>query len=297
MGEAALFPCPALRGNIIGPQGRRPRGARPLPRRGERAPCVAPPGPWEILLRKPLEHIGAVSLLGWETLIKGLRPPYEWDLLGAELYHLGVRSLSITNITALFTGMVIAVQTAYSLGAYGVKSFTGDMVSLSIVRELGPVLTGLMMAGRVGSGITAEIGSMKVTEQVDAIRALAADPVRKLVVPKVVATVVMVPVLTILACFVGIVGGGFIAVTNLGQTTAFYMQHVRNALGFADLFSGLGKSVFFAVFISVVGCYNGLQTTGGASGVGRYTTYTVVAASIMILISDFFLTKLFVAVF
>ena len=192
--------------------------------------------------------------------------------------------------------MVIAVQTAYSLGAYGVKSFTGDMVSLSIVRELGPVLTGLVMAGRVGSGITAEIGSMVVTEQVDAIRALAADPVKKLVVPKVAATVIMLPALTILADFIGILGGLVIAVLNLHQPAAFYMQHVRGALGFADVFSGLGKSVFFALFISVVGCYNGLSTSGGASGVGRYTTFTVVAASIMILISDFFLTKLFLLV-
>lgn len=241
--------------------------------------------------------MGAVVLLTWETLVKAVRPPYEWGLLMAELYHLGVRSLSITNVTALFTGMVIAVQTAYSLGAYGVKSFTGDMVSLSIVRELGPVLTGLMMAGRVGSGITAEIGSMTVTEQVDAIRALAADPVKKLVVPKVVATFIMLPILTILADFVGILGGLFIAVFNLQQTSAFYLQHVRNALQFDDLISGLGKSFFFAIFISVIGCYNGLNTRGGASGVGRYTTFTVVAASIMILVSDFFLTKLFLAFF
>lgn len=232
-------------------------------------------------------------LLGWNALVKALRPPYEWSLLGAELYHLGVRSLSITNITALFTGMVIAVQTAYSLGAYGVRSFTGDMVSLSIVRELGPVLTGLMMAGRVGSGITAEIGSMTVTEQVDAIRALAADPVKKLVVPKVLATLIMLPTLTILADLLGIVGGLIVAVTNLQQPAAFYLQHVRNALGFQDIFSGLGKTVFFALFISVIGCYNGLNTKGGASGVGRYTTFTVVAASIMILCSDFFLTKIF----
>jgi phospholipid/cholesterol/gamma-HCH transport system permease protein len=238
-----------------------------------------------------------VTRLAWDTLNKALRPPYEGRLLGEELYHLGVRSLSVTNITALFTGMVIAVQTAYSLGAYGVKSFTGDMVALSIVRELGPVLTGLMMAGRVGSGITAEIGSMAVTEQVDAIRALAADPVKKLVVPKVLATLIMVPVLTVLADLIGILGGLIVAVTSLGQTAQFYLQHVVRALGFADIFSGLGKSVFFALFISVIGCYNGLATRGGASGVGRYTTYTVVTASILILISDFFLTKLFLLFF
>ena len=250
-----------------------------------------------IPLNSLLEQIGGITLLTWETFRKGLRPPYERRLLAAELYHLGVRSLSVTNITALFTGMVIAVQTAYSLGIYGVKSFTGDMVALSIVRELGPVLTGLVMAGRVGSGITAEIGSMKVTEQVDALRALAADPVRKLVVPRVAATLIMVPALTVLADFLGILGGLVVAVTTLDQTASFYLRHVIGALGFSDLFSGLGKSVFFALFISVVGCYNGLQTRGGAGGVGRYTTHTVVTASILILISDFFLTKLFLLFF
>ena len=244
-------------------------------------------------LRTFLEQIGSITRLALETLVKAVRPPYEWRLLSEELFHLGVKSISVTNITALFTGMVIAVQTAHALGSYGVKSFTGDMVSLSIVRELGPVLTGLMMAGRVGSGITAEIGSMAVTEQVDAIRALAADPVKKLVVPKVVAVFIMLPTLTILADFLGIMGGLFIAITSLNQTAAFYIEHVKGALSFSDIFSGLGKSLFFSLFISVVGCYNGLHTVGGASGVGRYTTYTVVTASILILVSDFFLTKLF----
>ncbi len=138
---------------------------------------------------------------------------------------------------------------------------------------------------------------MAVTEQVDALRALAADPVRKLVVPKVLATLIMLPLLTVLADALGIVGGLIVAVTSLDQTAQFYMRHVISALGFADIFSGLGKSVFFALFISVVGCYNGLQTRGGAGGVGRYTTHTVVTASILILISDFFLTKLFLLFF
>jgi len=210
-----------------------------------------------------------------------------------QLHHLGVRSLSITNITALFTGMVLALQTAHTLGIYGAKLLIGDAVSISIVRELGPVLTSLLVAGRVGSGITAEIGSMAVTEQVDAIRALGASPIKKLVVPKVLATLIMLPILTIVADFVGIMGGMLISMKDLGQTSSYYLQHVVKALTFDDIFSGVGKTFFFALFIAIIGCYNGLNATGGADGVGRATTATVVAASIMILISDFFLTKLF----
>jgi phospholipid/cholesterol/gamma-HCH transport system permease protein len=176
---------------------------------------------------------------------------------------------------------------------YGAKLLIADAVSLSLVRELGPVLTALLVAGRVGAGITAEIGSMAVTEQVDAIRALGASPVQKLVVPKVLATMIMLPMLTILADFVGILGGLIISVKELNQTVGYYSQHVIAALTFDDIFSGVGKTFFFAAFISIIGCYNGLNATGGADGVGRATTGTVVVASILILISNFFLTKLF----
>jgi len=232
-------------------------------------------------------------MLTGDTIRFTFSRPFGIDLLMTQLYHLGVRSLSITTITALFTGMVLALQTAHTLGIYGAKLLIGDAVSISIVRELGPVLTSLLVAGRVGAGITAEIGSMSVTEQVDAIRALGASPVKKLVVPKVLATLIMLPLLTILADFVGIVGGMIISVKDLGQTSAYYTQHVITALSFDDVFSGVGKTFFFAAFIAIIGCYNGLNATGGADGVGRATTSTVVVASILILISNFFLTKLF----
>src|SRR5258705_4685160 len=162
-----------------------------------------------------------------------------------------------------------------------------------MVREPGRVLWAVMLGGRLGAGIPAEIGSMKVTEQVDAIRALAVDPVKKLVFPKVLATTLMLPMLTILANFVGILGGWLIACSELNQSSEFYLKHVRSALAVHDIFSGIGKTVFFALFISIIACYNGLRATGGADGVGRATTQTVVAASISVLISDFFLTKLF----
>jgi phospholipid/cholesterol/gamma-HCH transport system permease protein len=239
-----------------------------------------------------LEHVGGIGLLARDTVRQGFRRPREWRILVEQIHHLGVGSAPIVLTTALFTGMVLALQTAVSWAAFG-KLLIGDVVSLSIVRELGPVLSALMIAGRVGAGITAEIGTMKVTEQIDAIRALAADPVKKLVFPKVLATTFMLPVLTILADFVGILGGWMIACSELGQSSEFYLKHVRTALNVNDIFSGIGKTVFFGLFISTIACYNGMRTTGGADGVGRATTQTVVSASIAVLISDFFLTKLF----
>jgi phospholipid/cholesterol/gamma-HCH transport system permease protein len=243
-------------------------------------------------LNMTLEHLGGLGLLLRDTFRHGFRRPREWGILIGQMNHLGVGSAPIVLTTALFTGMVLALQTAASWAAFG-KLLIGDVVSLSIVRELGPVLSALMIGGRVGAGITAEIGSMKVTEQVDAIRALAADPVKKLVFPKVLATTLMLPMLTILANFVGILGGWLIACSELNQTSEFYLKHVRSALEVHDIFSGIGKTVFFALFISIIACYNGLRASGGADGVGRATTQTVVAASISVLISDFFLTKLF----
>jgi phospholipid/cholesterol/gamma-HCH transport system permease protein len=243
-----------------------------------------------------VQHVGRIALLSVDTIRFTFKRPFGFDLLMGQLHHLGVRSLSITTITALFTGMVLALQTAYTLGIYGAKLLIGDAVSLSMVRELGPVLTSLLVAGRVGAGITAEIGSMAVTEQVDAIRALGASPVKKLVVPKVLATLIMLPLLTILADFIGIMGGLIISTKELGQSPHYYMQHVVTALSFDDIFSGVGKTVFFAGFIAIIGCYNGLNASGGADGVGRATTSTVVVASILILISNFFLTKLFLLI-
>jgi phospholipid/cholesterol/gamma-HCH transport system permease protein len=188
---------------------------------------------------------------------------------------------------------VLALETAYTLSQYGAKLLIGKAVALSMVQELGPVLTGLVIAGRVGAGITAELGTMAVTEQVDAIRALGADPVKKLVFPKVLAVFIMVPSLTVLADFVGILGGLVISVSELGQTSTYYMHQVITSLTFKDVLTGTGKTPVFGLIIALVACYNGLRATGGADGVGRVTTHTVVAASILILISNFFLTKFF----
>src|SRR5262245_20595178 len=245
------------------------------------------------LLRSWLTELGGLAVLGGDAIRQAFRRPFERSLWIDQLEHLGVQSLTITNVTLLFTGMVLAVQTAYSLSSYGGSSFVGDLLSLAIVRELGPVLTALMVAGRVGAGITAEIGSMTVTEQVDAIRVLAASPVKRLVVPRVGALVIALPLLTAVADVVGLFGGLVMAVTEIGQSRAYYVSHVVLALRVGDIASGIGKSFFFAFFIGIIACYNGLNATGGADGVGKATTNTVVTASIAIIVSDFFLTKIF----
>lgn len=244
-------------------------------------------------LRRALEHAGAVAILFRDTVRQFFRRPFEGEQVLAQLHHLGVRSLSITTITAVFTGMVLALETAYTLADYGARLLIGKAVALSMVQELGPVLTGLVVAGRVGAGITAELGTMAVTEQVDAVRALGADPVKKLVMPKVVAVLIMLPALTVLADFTGILGGLLIAVYELGQSPTFYVNQVITSLQFRDVLTGTGKAPFFALIIALVACHNGLRTTGGADGVGRSTTRTVVVASILILVSNFFLTKFF----
>lgn len=248
------------------------------------------------LVASYVEEFGGMVRLGLSTLRGTARFPVELRLWAEQVFQLGFKSLTITNVTLLFTGMVLAIQTAYSLAAYGGKSFVGDIVALSVVRELGPVLTALMVAGRVGAGITAELGSMTVTEQVDALRALGADPVRKLVVPRVAALVVSLPVLTVLADTVALFGGMVMGVVEVGQTRSYYMTHTLQALTVADVISGVGKTVFFAFFIGIIACHNGLSARGGADGVGRATTNTVVTSSIAVIISDFFLTKLFLVV-
>jgi len=244
-------------------------------------------------LSSPLRQTGELAILTGQAFLALLRPPYEGRLWVRQMEQIGVRSLGVASITTIFTGMVLALQTAYSLPAIGVKYYIGAVVSKSLVRELGPVLTALIVGGRIGAGMTAEIGTMKVTEQIDALRSMAADPVKKLVAPKLIATLLMLPALTILGDALGIFGGLFVAQAQLDLSPGFYLNDVFDSLTLQDVGSGIGKSFFFAYFITIVGCYNGLTAQGGADGVGRATTRTVVMASILVLVSDFFLTKLF----
>ena len=242
-----------------------------------------------------VEYVGGLALLAWQTVVASVTRPFYGSEVLRQMDEIGVKSVSITGITALFTGMVLALQTAYSLAAFGGKQFVGRVVALSLVRELGPVLTALMVGGRVGSGITAELGSMTVTEQVDALRAMAISPIRRLVVPRVIATVFMMPVLAGLADFLGILGGLAIAVAELGLTTQDYLTSIWSQLQISDIMSGLTKTFFFGFEIAIIGCWNGLRTEGGAAAVGIATTRTVVFSSICVLVSDFFLTKLFLS--
>jgi phospholipid/cholesterol/gamma-HCH transport system permease protein len=240
-----------------------------------------------------MTYIGGLTQLAGETVRLTFRRPFERRAFAIQLDVIGVQSMSIVVITAAFIGMVLALQTAYALQDFGGKIFIGKVVSLSLVRELAPVLMALMVGGRVGAGMTAEIGTMKVTEQIDALRALATNPVRKLIVPKVLATTLMLPLLTTIAILVGTLGGMLIAVASLDLSANFYLRSVITSIGYDDLASGIGKTVFFGFSIAIIACYNGLRTTGGADGVGRATTATVVTAAISVLIMDFFLTKLF----
>jgi phospholipid/cholesterol/gamma-HCH transport system permease protein len=223
-------------------------------------------------------------------------PRYPNETL-AQMDSLGVGSLTIVMLTGVFTGMVLALQSSATLDAFGARPYVGRLVSLSMVRELGPVLTALMVTGRVGSGMAAELGSMVVTQQIDALRALGSDPIRKLVVPRVIAALVMVPVLTVISDTVGIFGGGLISVFSLQLSWEFYWRSVGQALGLNDFVMGMSKPVAFGFILATVGCHTGLGTRGGTRGVGVATTQSVVVASVLILVSDFFMTKLLLVLF
>ena len=205
---------------------------------------------------------------------------------------IGVGSLPIVALTGMFTGMVLALNTANTLERFGSLSLTGQLVSISMVRELGPVLTSLMVAGRNSSGMASELGSMKVTEQIDAMRALGTDPYRKLVTPRVVSTVFMMFFLTILSDLVGLAGGYLISYLMLGLDTVQYWNTAYQSLTYNDVITGLIKPLFFGFIISTVGCYYGMTTKGGTQGVGRATTQAVVASSVLILAVDVVLTQL-----
>lgn len=246
--------------------------------------------------RYTIEYLGGAATLAMRTVRRSFSRRFPMRATIYQIEQLGISSLGIALVTALSVGMVMALQFSYGLARFGAGPYVGVVVSLSIVRELGPVLTALMVGGRIASGMAAELGSMKVTDQIDAIMALGADPIRKLVVPRVAATVLFLPLLVVLADIIGILGGMIISGVELDMSPAYFLDSVLGAVKLNDFFSGLGKSVFFAFFIAVVGCYQGFSTGGGTEGVGRSTTRAVVAASAIVLVSDFFLTKLFLLI-
>ncbi len=237
------------------------------------------------------------ATLAWRSITNVFgHPRYIADTLQqADL--IGVGSLPIVVLTGFFTGAVLALQSANSLAKFGALSFTGQLVALSMVRELGPVLTGLMVAGRNASGMASELGSMKVTEQIDAMRALGTDPSKKLVTPRVLSTVVMLFFLTIISDLVGLSGGSMVSTLMLRLDLNQYWTNAWQNLVWQDVLMGLVKPLFSGFIISTVGCYYGLSATGGTQGVGRATTQAVVASSVLILVVNFFVTRFLMAMF
>jgi phospholipid/cholesterol/gamma-HCH transport system permease protein len=235
-----------------------------------------------------------------DLLVNSIRnafsPPRYLTDLTLQMDKIGFGSLPIVLLTGFFTGAVLALQTYRTLQRFGEVGLLGQAVSLSIVRELGPVLTALMVAGRVSSGIASELGSMLVSEQIDAMRALGTDPLRKLVAPRLFATLITLPLLTVLADFFGMLGGYFVSYSTAHLTSEQYWTSVYQALDFSDVTQGLSKPFFFAIVVALVGCYFGLHTSGGTEGVGRATTESMVTASVLILVLDFFITKFLIGI-
>jgi len=223
------------------------------------------------------------------------RPPFYWRDTIEQLDLIGLGSMTVVLLTGLFTGMVLALQSGMTLDQFGGRSMVGRLVSASMIKELGPVLTALMVTGRVGSGIAAELGSMMVTEQIAALRALGTDPIRKLVIPRVIAGTIMVPILTVIGDAVGIFGGALISSIQLRVASSVYWNNVVRGLYIEDLWMGLIKPIALGFTLVAIACHVGLRTTGGTQGVGRATTNAVVAGSVMVLALDFLITKLLIA--
>ena len=234
-----------------------------------------------------------VRMLGKSGRAMVTRPFYYRDIV-EQFEAIGIGSMTVVVLTGLFTGMVLALQMGTTMDQFGARSMVGRMVSASIVKELGPVLTGLMVAGRVGSGIAAELGSMMVTDQIAALRALGTDPIRKLVVPRILAGIVMVPILTVIASAVGMVGGWIVTIGVLRVASSIYWNSVVQGLFIQDVWMGLIKPFFLGFAIVSIGCHVGLRTRGGTQGVGRSTTNAVVASSVAVIAVDYLVTQVLI---
>lgn len=259
-----------------------------------------PPEPLLDRLRKraaaPLEELGQLTVMGWQCLKALASRPFELRETVYQVEQLGVKSLPIAAVTATFVGMVMAVQFAFSLEKFGARDYVGRVVGLSMVRELAPALTSLVVGSRIAAGMAAELGSMAVTEQIDAIRALGADPIKKLVLPRVLACLILTPILAAIANVLGFSAAMLVAMLQFGTPPQFFYRSGIQAVDLSDLAVGLGKTPFFGLLIALVGCHKGMTTKGGTEGVGRSTTHAVVWASVAVLLADFFLTKLFMMI-
>ncbi len=239
-----------------------------------------------------VEETGRIMILFFSILFWMMRPPLKVRNIFKQMEFVGVKSIFVVVLTGLFTGMVMTLQGYHGFRLFSAETMVGSTVALGMTRELGPVLTSLMVTARAGSAMAAELGTMRVTEQIDALYVMAANPIKHLIVPRVIASVLMLPLLTVVSNFVGIAGSYFVGVNLLNINEGDFINNIYKMLELNDIYSGLVKAAFFGLVLSVVGCYKGFNTTGGAEGVGRATTQAVVVSSITILVSDYFLTAI-----
>jgi len=240
-----------------------------------------------------LRHLGGITILFFLTLYWIFQPSRLRKNIFSQMVFVGMDSLLIIGVTSFLVGMVTAWQTGLAIEPFGGKTYIGGVVAVALAREMAPLIVGLMCAGRVGSSFAAEIGSMKITEQIDALKALAVEPVQYLVVPRFLACLVMTPVLVIFANIVGLFGGWLVATNNLGVDSSIYINHVLTYTKLKDLYSGLTKSAIYGIATAIISCHRGLVTSGGAEDVSRATTFAVVFSSLAILVADYFFSVLF----
>jgi phospholipid/cholesterol/gamma-HCH transport system permease protein len=240
-----------------------------------------------------LATVGRVVLFAGSGLSHCVRPPFYFRNLGRQLIEIGYYSLPVVGLTAIFTGMVLALQSYTGFSRFSAEGAVANVVVVSITRELGPVLAGLMVAGRIGASMAAEIGTMRVTEQIDALSTLSTNPMKFMVAPRLIAGVTMLPLLVVVADIIGVFGGYLVAVYKLGFNPANYLQNTFDALQTEDVVSGLVKAAVFGLIVTLMGCYHGYTSRGGAQGVGAATTNAVVSSAILILCFDYILTELF----
>jgi len=247
------------------------------------------------VLLKPLENIvrelGRICIMLTESIYLAFMPPFKLSYIFKQMEFIGVRSVFVIILTGAFTGMVLALQSYYGFKKFGSEGLVGATVALSMTRELGPVLTSLMVSGRAGSAMAAELGTMRVTEQIDALTAMALNPIKYLVTPRIIAAFLVLPVLTVISDFIGIIGGYLVGVKLLGINEGAYIDKMIKFVELNDIYNGLVKSAVFGVILSIVSCYKGFYAKGGAEGVGRATTEAVVASSVTILVTDYILTS------
>ncbi len=240
-----------------------------------------------------LETMGRLTLFTARAIYYAVQPPYYWRLMLRQMVEIGYYSLPVVGLTAIFTGMVLALQSYTGFTRFNAEAAIPNVVVLSMTRELGPVLAGLMVAGRIGAAIAAEIGTMRVTEQIDALTTLSTNPLKYLVAPRLVAGLLMLPLLVAVADLIGVFGGYIVSIYKLGFNPATYIKNTVDFVEFLDVVSGLVKAAVYGFLVTLMGCYHGYHSKGGAQGVGAATTNAVVSASILILIFNYIITELF----